>query len=220
LPSRSYDYPTGFLCPFLLVNHSFLERPLFYSQYSVLFHLQASCFYRIFLFPYKPCYGSKVWHSNSKYRRIIYQCNHKFKGGEKCGTPHVNEEIIKQRFVLALNQLLTDKNEIITNLEEINNTLLDTASAEAERGTLQNELVVVAELIQKCVEENARIAQNQEEYQRNYEGLVERFNSAQTRLDAVMGQISDAKARGQSIGFFIDKLRKQEGLVAEFDDQL
>jgi hypothetical protein len=24
-------------------------------------------------------YGSKVWHSNSKYKRTIYQCNHKFK---------------------------------------------------------------------------------------------------------------------------------------------
>ena len=25
-------------------------------------------------------YGSKVWHSNSKYRRVIWQCNGKFKG--------------------------------------------------------------------------------------------------------------------------------------------
>ena len=29
-------------------------------------------------------YGSKVWHSNDKYRRVIWQCNHKFDGGEKC----------------------------------------------------------------------------------------------------------------------------------------
>lgn len=29
-------------------------------------------------------FGSKVWHSNSKYRRIIWQCNAKFKGGSKC----------------------------------------------------------------------------------------------------------------------------------------
>ncbi|MGI6499196.1 MAG: recombinase zinc beta ribbon domain-containing protein [Oscillospiraceae bacterium] len=25
-------------------------------------------------------YGSKVWHSTSKYRRTIWQCNHKYKG--------------------------------------------------------------------------------------------------------------------------------------------
>ena len=33
-------------------------------------------------------FGSKVWHSTSKYRRVIWQCNHKFKNGEKCTTPH------------------------------------------------------------------------------------------------------------------------------------
>lgn len=27
-------------------------------------------------------YGSKVWHSNSKYRRVIWQCNHKYDGEE------------------------------------------------------------------------------------------------------------------------------------------
>lgn len=29
-------------------------------------------------------YGSKVWHSNDKYRRVIWQCNHKFDGDTKC----------------------------------------------------------------------------------------------------------------------------------------
>lgn len=28
-------------------------------------------------------YGSKVWHSNSKYRRTVWQCNHKFNGQQK-----------------------------------------------------------------------------------------------------------------------------------------
>ena len=34
-------------------------------------------------------YGSKVWHSTSKYRRVIWQCNSKFKNDEKCNTPHL-----------------------------------------------------------------------------------------------------------------------------------
>lgn len=42
-------------------------------------------------------YGSKVWHSNDKYRRVIWQCNHEFDGGEKCSTPHLDEEKIKER---------------------------------------------------------------------------------------------------------------------------
>ena len=33
--------------------------------------------------------GSKVWNSTSKYRRVIWQCNNKFKGECKCSTPHL-----------------------------------------------------------------------------------------------------------------------------------
>ena len=40
-------------------------------------------------------YGSKVWHSNSKYRRVIWQCNHKYDGEKKCSTPHLTEDEIK-----------------------------------------------------------------------------------------------------------------------------
>ncbi len=51
-------------------------------------------------------FGPKVWHSDSKYRRIIWQCNEKFNGEKKCATPHLREEDIKARFLAAFNQLL------------------------------------------------------------------------------------------------------------------
>lgn len=46
-------------------------------------------------------YGSKVWHSTSKYRKMIWQCNHKFDGGKKCTTPHLTDDEIKTAFVSA-----------------------------------------------------------------------------------------------------------------------
>ncbi len=62
-------------------------------------------------------YGSKVWHSNSKYRKKIYQCSCKFTNEVKCNTPHFSEEHIKAMFVDAVNELFIDKTEIIKNLE-------------------------------------------------------------------------------------------------------
>ena len=50
-------------------------------------------------------YGSKVWHSNSKYRRVIWQCNHKYDGEEKCSTPHLTEDEIKTMFISAANKV-------------------------------------------------------------------------------------------------------------------
>jgi len=167
-------------------------------------------------------YGSKIWHSNTKYRRIIYQCNHKSKGEGKCDTPHLYEDTIKQRFVLAVNKLFTnaDKDEVTANLTIIKKSLFNTSSQEAEHTWLQSELMVTTMLIQKCMNENPCNAMKQGDYFQNYEDLVGRFNMAQTRLEAVAGQISDTKARGQSIGLFIAKLEKQEDLVTEFDSHL
>ena len=59
-------------------------------------------------------YGCKVWHSNSKYRRNVYQCNRKSE--KKCTTPHLSEDFIKQRFVAAINKLPCIMDEVIINL--------------------------------------------------------------------------------------------------------
>ena len=37
-----------------------------------------------------PSSGRKVWHSTDKYRKVIWRCNAKFKGEEKCKTPHLD----------------------------------------------------------------------------------------------------------------------------------
>ena len=58
-------------------------------------------------------FGSKVWNSTSKYRRVIWQCNGKFKGEHKCETSHLDEETIKARFVTALNAIIESKDNIL-----------------------------------------------------------------------------------------------------------
>lgn len=165
-------------------------------------------------------YGSKVWHSNTKYRRTIWQCNSKFKNVEKCTTPHLDEETIKTLFVSAVNKLLTEKDEIIANLAITRDTLFATASLEAEAKALQSETAITAELTQKCIDENARTALDQSEYQEHYNRLAERYNTAKTKFDEVSEQITQRKVRSEMMDGFIAELQKQEGLIAEFDERL
>jgi hypothetical protein len=165
-------------------------------------------------------YGSKVWHSTSKYRRTIYRCNHKFNGEKKCGTPHLDEEAIKRLFVSAANKLLADKDEIIANFALLRDDLFGTADLEAERVELQEETAVVAELIQKCIGENARTALDQKEYQERYEGLVLRFDTAKARFEEISELVSDKKARCKLVEAFTVELARQDELLTEFDERL
>ena len=117
-------------------------------------------------------YGSKVWHSTDKYRRVVYQCNHKFEGAKKCSTPHLTEAEIKAAFVKAVNQLLKSKDDMLENIRLVREQICDTTELEAERQQLMEEMKLLSDMVQKCISENARIAQDQSDYQNRYNELV------------------------------------------------
>lgn len=164
-------------------------------------------------------FGSKVWHSTDRYRKVIYRCNRKY-NGEKCGTPHVTEDEVKAAFVSAYNQLVTEKKEIIANAEIIRRTLCATDSMQEERQKLEDEMLVLVEMTQSIVAENARIAQDQDEYRNRYDGLVQRYETAKTRYDEVAAAISAKEAQSERLADFIRMLKKQDGSIAEFDERL
>ena len=128
-------------------------------------------------------YGSKTWHSNSKYRRVVWQCNHKFDGDRRCQTPHLTDEEIQLHFLSAANKLLATKAEVIANGREMQALLFDTTELEAEQAQILEETQVVSDMVQQAIQENARTALNQTEYQKRYDSLVQRFDRAKTRLE-------------------------------------
>ena len=164
-------------------------------------------------------YGSKVWHSTDRYRKVIYRCNRKYNGG-KCQTPHVTEEDVKAAFVSAFNQLVTEKKEIIANAETIRRTLCVTDALEEEKRRLEDEMAVLVEMTQSIVAENARIAQDQAEYQKRYNGLVERYDAAKARYDEVTAAISAKEAQSERLADFIRMLKSQDGTISDFDGSL
>ncbi len=162
-------------------------------------------------------YGSKVWHSNNKYRRTMWQCNHKFEG-EKCSTPSLTEEEIREVFLRAANKAITEKDEIIATYRDAVMPLLSTDELEHEKTELESELNVVAELIEDCIRENAHVALDQAEYQQHYDSLVERFDKAKARHTEVSDLITERQARRQQIEMYLEQLQKRD-LLTEFRDE-
>ena len=165
-------------------------------------------------------YGSKVWHSNSKYRRTIWQCNEKFAGERKCRTPHLREEDIKARFLAAFNQLLNGKDTLLEDCRVMQDHLTNCAAIDAELDELLREIEVVTELTQRCVQENARSAQSQEEYTERYNGYVARYDAAKAKLDALQKEKAQRLAQADSIGGFMFELSEYTEAVTEFDEGL
>ena len=75
-------------------------------------------------------------------------------------------------------------------------------------------------MVQSAIDENARIAQDQGEYQERYNGLVERYDTAKARYDEVVRAITEKEAQNEQLAGFIKILKAQAGIIAEFDERL
>lgn len=164
-------------------------------------------------------YGSKVWHSTSKYRRTVWQCNMKFKGKNKCKTPHLSEDDIQQAFILVFNRILAERDEILQGYEVIIQALTDTTALDKESAKLKSECEVAAELIRKCIDENSHTALNQNEYAQHFEELTKRYTNAKDGLERLQEKRMERVAKRTNIKNFMDTLRQNE-LLIDFDEGL
>ena len=145
-------------------------------------------------------FGSKVWNSTDKYRRTVWQCNGKYKGEHRCNTPHLDEEQIKEAFTQAFNSLIRNKAELIRNCR------------------LGDELDVVVGLTQKWVDENARTAQDQDDFMTKYREYDARYQELQAKVDALEVEKRNRQGRVKRFVVFIQALKKQQGELSDFDD--
>ena len=70
------------------------------------------------------------------------------------------------------------------------------------------------------MEENARIAQNQDEYNKQFETLVKRYETAKARLEKIADEKQDRLVKRESISRFITELGRSDGLLDDFDEGL
>ena len=161
-------------------------------------------------------YGSKVWHSTDKYRWIIWQCNHKFDGANRCTTSHLTDEQIQDAFLSAANKLLATKEAVIANGREMMALLFDTTEVEAERDRLLAEAQVVSDAVQQNIYENAHVTLDQKAYQKKYDDLTARYNELKARLDVLNEQISQMQAQKANVEDFLTAFKKMPEELTEF----
>lgn len=165
-------------------------------------------------------YGSKVWHSTDKYRKVIYRCNHKFVGDRKCSTPHLTEEEIKKQFVLAVNKLLIEKDELIQNTRVMMESLCNTTELEEQQQSILEEMNILVTRTQDIIKVNSRVAMSQDKYQKKYDTLVENYEKAKAKYDKVTQLVSIKQVKKEFFKGFIKTLDSQVGAIAEFEEGL
>ena len=149
-------------------------------------------------------YGAKVWHSNDKYRKVIYRCNQKYSDGCKCKTPHINEDELKEMFIKAANELFSERKEILANIKVLMEMVCNTDPLDRDLQDCIAELNIISEQMQTAIAENSRVAIDPNEYEKRYAELTARYEKAKAKYEGWQSRLKRRRQRENcSNGSFI-----------------
>lgn len=164
-------------------------------------------------------YGAKVWHSNNKYRKIVYRCNNKY-AAKKCDTPHITENEIQNLFIQAINKLLENKSEIIDDMEIINEILCGIDALSSKENVLRGEIERIVNEADNYTVGNKGVESDRYEQNKSYRDLICRYEALLQEYNGVKSEILLQKARLGRSRVFMEKLKKLKWPIREFDSDL
>ena len=165
-------------------------------------------------------FGPKVWGSNTKYRRVIWRCNDKYKTNDHCESTHITEDDIKSKFLEAWNSLSANREAVLADCKAAKKALCDCSTLESEMTELRREIEVVEELSRKAIYENAHTAMNQEEFSERSNGYFERRNHAAERIAEIEKEITRRRNTARLLEKFIRDMKNSPLTLDEFDEKL
>jgi site-specific DNA recombinase len=166
-------------------------------------------------------YGRKIWHSTSKYARAVYRCNCKYnKNQDKCQTPALTEDVIKEKFVIAYNQVMNGKQRIIEDIKEVIKVLSDTSEQDAKIIDLQNKMEVISGLVEKMIKENTKTAQDQAEFARKYEEFSAEYESNKNSLDKALEKRAYKQSQEIKMKAYLEEIKKADTYLPEWSNDV
>lgn len=152
-------------------------------------------------------YGPKVWHSNDRYRRTVWQCTRKYRG-DICRTPHLTEAQLREKVTVAMQRLSDDRAAVLRTAESIRDSVYDTSALQDELEQVQRELAAQAEKLNRAIRTNASVAQDQAEHQQKMKKLTARYQALQERYQALTEEIQGKDSRRAGLNSFLRQLKK------------
>lgn len=166
-------------------------------------------------------YGRKKWHSTSKYARFVYRCNCKYnKDKAQCQTPSLSEDVIKEKFVIAYNQVMLEKERIIEDVNEVIKLLSDASELDAKVIELQNKMEFISGLFDKMIKENTRTTQDQVEFNRSYDELSAQYETEKNDLDKTLEKRAYKQAQEIKMKAYLEEIKKADNYLHEWSNDV
>ena len=165
-------------------------------------------------------FGSKVWHSTDKYRKVIWRCNNKYSGDERCSTPHVEEDALKDKFIDAYNSISGHREEFLESCKQIRDMLTDESELDIKLKSLYTKLNELEHSMQAFIKDNAMKPQVKDFYKQK----LDEYDVSRMILENDIKSVERKKKKRHSRRELLDTMIRQfestETTITEFDEKL
>lgn len=129
-------------------------------------------------------------------------------------------EDVKKAFVRSLNKKLAHRDEVLENLKEIRNLISGGERTLQQQTALWEEGRLLEEQMQALIMRNARIAMDQEQYQKEFDELVARHSRIKQEYEEQAITAEQDVGRVAQVDYFISNLEELRAPITEFDERL
>ena len=164
-------------------------------------------------------FGAKVWHSTDPYRTVIWRCNGKYEGEERCCSTHVREDDIKTGFLRVMMEIIPRKAAVIDACRQVLDQTMETESVEKKLESLNKQEEALRRQIGGIVGEFARAAMDKAAYDREYGELHGQHEAVIEKITKKEAELADRRQRRRRVELFIRMLEK-EGQPLVYDGGL
>lgn len=166
-------------------------------------------------------YGPVVWHSNDKYRRVVYKCNRKLRRGEKkCTTPHFTKKELQQLFLKGLNSLIEVRKEVKENLELLMGRVADISGETDEKEQFEKKLKQLATELEETIRQRGLTGAEREKLWAKEDAIRAEYASSYKRLKELGDLIDRKKYNASAMENFISVLDSNTQPVGTFQPDL
>ena len=165
-------------------------------------------------------YGAKVWGSNTKYRKVIWRCNNKYRNEEKCATSHVLEETVRQKFLEVFNSLLEYRTELVSACRQAQEALCDCSGIQPEIDALNLELEVTVGLARKALQESTMKELASEDTRKQTKAYLEKQHQLQARIKELEEAQGERRRKATMLTHYIRNLEEQKTALTAFDERV
>nr|MBP8989963.1 hypothetical protein [Clostridia bacterium] len=131
---------------------------------------------------------------------------------------YINKDQIRETFLKAVNEAYSDHAGAINNLTYVLRVMGDPTFVEDDMKDLQQEMDYVAELLRRCIMQNADAAITEEEYERMQKKLTGRYEDLRGKYDALSEQKAAMEKVQTAIGGMLFEPQEMPDLPVSFSD--